>query len=205
MVLSGFWAFVAMSVVMEITPGPNMGYLAIVSLTRGRRAGMAAVAGTASGLLLIGVLGALGAAAIVAELPPLYQLLRWGGVAFLFWLAWDGWRSAEMDIACAPEYAHDGKYALRGLVTNLLNPKAFLFYVSVLPNFIDPAAHVVSSGLILTVMYVAIATAVHTAIVLAASSMRRFLDEPDIVRRISRALSLLLGVIALWLLWETRG
>lgn len=203
MISDGFWAFIALSVIMEITPGPNMGYLAIVSLTRGRQAGMAGVVGTAAGLLVVGMLGALGAAAIVAESPVLYQILRWGGVAFLFWLAWDGWRDAGVDIASAPAHM-DGKYALRGLVTNLLNPKAFLFYVSVLPNFIDPGSSIIVSGLTLTVIYVAIATAAHTTIVLAASSMRRFLNSPAVVRTISRGLSLLLIGIALWLLWETK-
>lgn len=205
MISGEFWTFIAMAVVMEITPGPNMGYLAIVSLTRGRRSGMAAVLGTAAGLLAIGVLGALGAAAAISESPFIYQILRWGGVAFLFWLAWDGWRNAGIDIASAPEHTQEGKYALRGLITNLLNPKAFLFYVSVLPNFIRPDSHVMTSGLTLTFIYVGIATIVHTMIVFAASSMRRFLDTPHIVQAVTRELSLLLVLIAFWLFWETKA
>lgn len=199
----GLWAFVLVAVVMEITPGPNMGYLAIVSLTRGRRAGLAAVNGTALGLLIVGILGAFGAAAAVSDSPVLYQMLRWGGVLFLLWLAWDGWRSSGGDIAATPDEGVDGRYALRGLITNLLNPKAFLFYISVLPNFFRPGANVVGNAVELTLIYVVIATIVHTSIVLAASSMGRFLQTPLIVSRVSKGLSLLLAVIAFWLLWET--
>lgn len=201
---NGIWTFILMSVVMEITPGPNMGYLAIVSLTRGYRAGLWAVVGTALGLLIIGILGAWGAAAIVNEIPLLYEALRWGGVLFLLWLAWDGWKTSAADIVATSGIGGEGRYALRGLITNLLNPKAFLFYVSVLPNFIRPGANIVSNALALTLIYVTIATVAHTSIVLAASSMRRFLDNPFVVRRVSRGLSLLLVVIAFWLLWETR-
>ncbi len=204
MVFAGLWAFVMMAIVMEITPGPNMGYLAVTTLSNGRRAGMAAVIGTALGLFLVGILGAFGLAAVIGKSVWLYQALRWGGVLFLFWLAWDGWRNAGLDITASPKDGQDRRYALRGLVTNLLNPKAFLFYVSVLPSFVDPGKDVVTGAVFLTIIYVAIATVVHSAIVVAASSMRRFLDTPALVRKISRALSLLLVGIAFWLLWETR-
>ena len=198
-----FWTFVLVAVVMEITPGPNMGYLAIVSLTHGQRAGLAAVVGTALGLLIVGVMAALGAAAVINDSTVLYQILRWGGVLFLLWLAWDGWRSSGSDIAATPDEGVDGRYALRGLITNLLNPKAFLFYISVLPNFFRQDTNVVASAIELTLIYVVIATIVHISIVVAASSMRRFLANPLVVQRVSRGLSLLLVVIAFWLLWQT--
>lgn len=193
-----------MAAVMEITPGPNMGYLAVTSLMRGRRAGMAAVVGTALGLLFVGIASALGMATVIAQSALLYQSLRWGGVLFLLWLAWDGWRTSSIDIAAAPEFMGDRRYAARGFVTNILNPKAFLFYVSVLPNFINTNANVMTGAMVLTIIYVVIATGVHTAIVTLASSMQRFMDNPALVQKITRGLSILLAVIALWLLWKTR-
>jgi threonine/homoserine/homoserine lactone efflux protein len=64
----------------KFTPGPNMATLAALTLERGRAAGFAAIAGVSFGLLIVGVLAALGLAAAISEIPALYQALRWGGV-----------------------------------------------------------------------------------------------------------------------------
>ena len=80
--------------VIELTPGPNMAWLAVLSATEGRRAGFAAVGGVATGLSLVGVAAALGLGAVIERSDILYGLLRWGGVGFLFYLAWEGWREA---------------------------------------------------------------------------------------------------------------
>ncbi len=177
-----------------------MAYLAVLSASEGRRAGFAATAGVALGLLLIGLASALGLAALVMAWPLAYETLRWCGVGYLLWLAWDGWRDAAAD------HPDDGSasYAVffqRGLVTNLLNPKAALFYVTVLPGFLDPAA--AQQAVFLTLVYVTIATAIHVAIVTMAGTARGFLTDPNRNRFVRRALSLLLAVIALWLAVST--
>ena len=88
-------AFALTSFLVELTPGPNMAYLALVAATEGRRPGYAAVAGVALGLAIVGLLAALGLATLIAASPLAYQALRWAGVAYLMWLAWEGWRGAE--------------------------------------------------------------------------------------------------------------
>ena len=135
-------AFALISLIIEITPGPNMTYLAALSLSSGMRAGFAAVAGIASGLAVYGIVAALGLAAVIDNSPLLYGILRWGGVAFLLWLAWEAWSSeretspdASGGIDTEPRVAFR-----RGLITNLLNPKAAVFYVAVLPEFTRPDA-----------------------------------------------------------------
>src|SRR3954447_6250557 len=74
--------------IVEITPGPNMAWLAALSLSRGWRIGLAAVAGVALGLSAYGIAAALGVAAVIENSAFLYEALRWGGVAYLLWLAW---------------------------------------------------------------------------------------------------------------------
>ncbi|MCB1435468.1 MAG: LysE family transporter, partial [Alphaproteobacteria bacterium] len=71
-------AFFAASIAIELTPGPNMAYLAILSAQSGRIAGYAAVAGVALGLLIIGLLAAYGVAALIEANHLIYQALRWG-------------------------------------------------------------------------------------------------------------------------------
>lgn len=80
---SALLAFALTCVVIEITPGPNMAWLAALSLSRGWRNGFAAVAGVALGLSVYGVLAAFGLAAVIESSTFLYESLRWGGVAYL--------------------------------------------------------------------------------------------------------------------------
>src|SRR5262245_30210344 len=112
-----------------------MTYLALVAARDGRRAGFATVAGVALGLAVVGAVAAFGVAGLVQSSRLLYEGLRWAGVLFLLYLAWEGW-TAGSDVA-AGHSGSEGRYFVRGLVTNLLNPKAAVFYVAVLPTFIQ--------------------------------------------------------------------
>lgn len=198
-------AFAATCLVIELTPGPNMGYLAILSAGEGRRAGFLATLGIALGLLIVGVASALGLTAIVTATPWLYEVLRWAGALYLVWLAWEGWRGAH---ETSPGTTRDGKdgaqYFVRGLVTNLLNPKAGLFYMSVMPAFMIADRPVITQAITLTIVYVSIATLIHTTIVLLADAARPWLEDETRSALVRRTLSALLFVIACWLLFATR-
>ena len=121
--------FALTALIIEITPGPNMAYLAALSLSNGRRTGFAAVAGIALGLMAYGAAAALGLAALVDASRWLYEALRWAGVFYLPWLAWQAWSSeSETSPATArAELNRPGVAFRRGLITNLLNPKAAIF------------------------------------------------------------------------------
>ncbi|MCX8508787.1 MAG: LysE family translocator, partial [Rhodobacteraceae bacterium] len=134
-----------------------------------------------------------------------YQGLRWGGVLYLLLLAWEGWRGEQPAICPATPGSHLGRFFRRGLITNLLNPKAAIFYIAVLPGFVRPEGAVLVETLTLSLVYVTVATLIHTAIVTAAGAARRLLLDPVRERRARRALSLALALIALWFAWKTRG
>lgn len=203
--LETIMAFAVTSTLIELTPGPNMIWLAIVAATEGRRPGYAAVAGVALGLSLVGLAAAFGLAAVISGSALLYQLLRWGGVVYLLWLAWDGWRGSATDEALAPPGSSNLLYFRRGLLTNLLNPKAAVFFIAVLPGFLPAGAVVLKETLALSMIYVAVATAIHAAIVTAAGAARYWLDDPVRERRLRRGLSLALTLVALWFAWKTRS
>jgi len=204
-VISGNWlTFVVTCFAIELTPGPNMAYLAVVSVDRGRRAGFAAVFGVAIGLLVVGFAAALGLAAIISNARWLYEALRWGGVIYLLWLAWEGWQGQENSPGKADLAALDSKFFFRGLITNLLNPKAGLFYIAILPTFADESRGLFGQTIMLSVVYVAIATLVHCAIVLLGDAARPWLDNPRRSSIIRRLFSILLVVIAVWLFLSTR-
>jgi threonine/homoserine/homoserine lactone efflux protein len=192
----GFLSFLVTCMAIELTPGPNMAYLAALSSLYGRRAGFSMVMGIAAGLCTLGFAAGLGAAALVMNNPMLYQSVRWAGVAYLLWLAWDSWRMSG-DIAHGTGDMQARSF-WRGFITNILNPKAMLFYVAVFPVFINSQSPVAEQGAVLVLAYVAIATTVHCAIVLLGDRAGAFLRDPA-VRQASRyAFSGVLLVIAAW-------
>lgn len=179
-----------------------MAWLAILAATEGRRPGFTAVAGVALGLSAVGLAAALGVAALVSASEPAYQALRWAGVLYLLWLAWDGWRGGEAGDH-APFGASMWRYFRRGLITNLLNPKAAAFYLTVLPTFLTAQGDALRETLVLTAVYVVVATGVHGAIVAAAGAARALFADPVAERRLRRVLSTMLALVALWFAWKT--
>jgi len=162
------------------------------------RTGFAAVAGIALGLAIYGLIAALGLAAVIDESPFLYGLLRWGGVIFLLWLAWESWVAGD---EASAEQIHERPWPAfrRGLITNLLNPKAAVFYIAMLPDFVRPeAGPVMRQTLILSIIYVTIATLIHAAIVAFAGSLQSTIVTANNRTGIRRAFALMLVGIAIW-------
>ncbi len=188
----GFAEFLIAAIVMEITPGPNMTWLALLSAREGRMAGLQALAGIATGLALLALVAASGAAALIAAWPPLYQLLRWGGVAFLLFLAWEAWVGEKEGAAQPDQHRH----FRRGLVVNLLNPKAAAVYVVMIPGFAGPGE--ITTQIIMTVIYLVIASLAHGLIVAFAGSFQKALADPRRELIVRRIFAILLAGVAVW-------
>lgn len=190
-------AFALTCLLVELTPGPNMTYLALVALREGRRAGYAAVAGVALGLALVGLAAGLGAAELIAASPMIYQAMKWAGVAYFAWLTWESWTDAGA--AAGEDPPPDGQLFRRGLVTNLLNPKAVIFYGAVLPAFFDPVQPVQHQALVLSAVYVLVATAVHAAIVTLAGALRPMLTDAGLMRMAGKVFAVPLAGVGIWI------
>lgn len=191
---------------IELTPGPNMGWLALVSLARGRAAGFAAVAGVTVGLAAWMLAAAFGLTQVLIVWPPIYQIIRWAGVLFLLWLAWEAWRG-DGDPAAADGVDHRSslRLFLRGMTGNLLNPKAALFYVALLPTFMRlDHGPPLTQALVLGGLHLLVAVVIHALIVLGAAGVRgpvmRRMQGP----RMRAAMALGIAAVALWMAWETR-
>lgn len=191
-------AFLLASLVIELTPGPNMAYLAGLAATRGLRTGLAAVAGVALGLAALGLLAAFGVATLVRGSPAVYEVLRWAGVAYLLWLAWATATSEDGAEEGASETDRARPAFRAGLITNLLNPKALIFYVAVLPTFSGGADATLAWVVALSGAYVAVATIVHTGVVVGASRLRPILDDAHKRQRARRIFAVALVGIAIW-------
>lgn len=199
-------AFISASILIELTPGPNMTFLALISASKGRRYGFATTVGVALGLLIIGFLAAAGVGTIVSQNPILFQILRWGGIVYLLYLSWEGWRDAsEKSQDEAPSISSDLTYFRHGLTVNLLNPKAALFYITVLPTFLSSREADWTEIYGLTLLYVSIATTVHLLIVIFAGTFHRLLEDPKTSLWVRRGLALALALTAIWFGWSTRA
>lgn len=194
------FAFIVVCTLIELTPGPNMAYLAMISAQHGRRAGLSMVAGIALGLSIVGLVTALGAGTVINSSNLMYETLRWAGIAYLLFLAWEGWQGTDKEKLQAPTVASGHLlFFQRGLITNLLNPKSFVFYVATLPTFIVDKSDAVIKGVLLTSIYVLIATAIHAGISLFSAKAGSFLSIRRREEYVRRALSLSLVIITVWL------
>jgi threonine/homoserine/homoserine lactone efflux protein len=196
------------ALLLELTPGPNMAYLATLSLTRGRVYGLAATAGVAFGLSVHAILTALGAGVLIQQFVLLYEILRWIGVAYLLFLAWEGWQTqAESSPGRADLRSTVSPLFLRGFLSNVFNPKSIIFFVSVVSRFVqtEPSALPIPIQMVvLGSLYVGIATTIHATIVMMVAQLKPwFVDgrRRDITRRV---LSVALALVAVWLAWTTR-
>lgn len=162
---------------MVLTPGPNMMYLVSRSLSQGWRAGMISLLGTVTGFLVYLTLANLGLAEVFRTARWLYWAVKLAGAAYLFYLAWKVLRPHGAAIFHTRELPRDPAARLfrMGLLTNLLNPKAAIMYLALIPQFIDPArGHVLAQGFMLGGIQISVSAAVNAAIVLAASAIATF-------------------------------
>lgn len=190
---------------VELTPGPNMGWLVTLTLAEGRRAGLGAITGIALGLAANAALSVLAASLILAQDGGLAQAMSVLAAAMMAWLAWEAWRDAgESSTTLAPR---DGgqRHALAGFVINLLNPKAALFFVTVMSQFIPGGRPSFVQGLAMAATSVAIATTIHLALVLGAEHVRRALMVESRARTVRRGLALAMLGVAAWFLAKAFG
>jgi threonine/homoserine/homoserine lactone efflux protein len=190
-------AFVLTSLIVELTPGPNMAYLAVLGASRGRLAGFSAVLGVALGLALLGIAAGLGAGSLILNNRVAYEVLRWAGALYLCWLAYDSWKGARQPVETAFLSQSLFVQFRRGFITNLLNPKTALFFIAVVPEFISgPSLRELAT---LVSIYVAIASIVHGLIVLLAGTLQTFLATPQRRETAGNIFAVVLFLVAVWL------
>ena len=170
--------FAALSFGLAATPGPNMLYLVSRALAQGTGAGMISLVGCQFGSLVIMLCAAAGLTAALFAVPYAWDILRLGGAAYLLFLAWQCVRPGGQPIFAVRAMPQEPAVRLFsvGFANAALNPKVALFYVAVLPPFIDPArGDVFTQGAILGAVQIAVAIVFDGALVMGAAGVARFL------------------------------
>ncbi|MDH6134473.1 threonine/homoserine/homoserine lactone efflux protein [Kitasatospora sp. MAA4] len=190
----------AVALGMVLTPGPNMMYLVSRSITQGRRAGAVSLAGVAVGFLVYLSAANLGLSVVFLAVPELYLAVKLSGAGYLAWLAWKALRPGGTSLFTPQQLKPDTSWTLfsMGLLTNLLNPKIAVMYLSLIPQFIDVrAGHVLLQGFVLGGVQIGVSLAVNLTLVLTAGTIAAFLtDRPGWIRAQRYLMGTVLGALA---------
>ncbi|HZH52142.1 MAG TPA: LysE family translocator [Microvirga sp.] len=175
---SSLMAFGLLALGMVLTPGPNMIYLISRSICQGRMAGLTSLGGVALGFVFYMLCAAFGITALLLAVPYAYDALRLGGALYLLYLAWQAIRPGGRSPFQVRDLPQDSprKLFMMGFVTNLLNPKIAVMYLSLLPQFIDPeGGSILGQSLALGLTQITISVTVNAGIAIAAGSIASFL------------------------------
>jgi threonine/homoserine/homoserine lactone efflux protein len=194
--------------VMVLTPGPNMVYCVSRSICQGRAAGMVSLCGVAVGFLVHMAAAAFGLTALFLAVPMAYDIVKFAGAAYLLWLAWSAVKPGGSSPFQTRELPPDSPATLfrMGFLTNVLNPKVAVFYMSLFPQFIHPEhGSVLLQSVLLGVVQIAISFSVNSMIVFSAARIAGFFARNQGWLRAQRYLmGSMLGALAVRLALEER-
>lgn len=173
---SRFLIFLAAAVLLAITPGPGILYVLARSLAGGRREGIHSSLGTFLGGLFHVFAAAAGLSAILAASAVAFHTVRLAGAAYLVWLGIRMIRTRNSQLPLHTEAPSQGAFR-QGVLTEVLNPKTALFFLSFIPQFVSPAlGHIFWQFIVLGVLSVALNTAADLVVVLLSSFLARKLQ-----------------------------
>jgi len=166
--------FAGAALLMVLTPGPNMIYVLSRSLCQGRKAGVISLFGVIAGFLVHMFAAAAGCTALFMRIPLAYGVLKWAGAAYLLYLAWQAVKPGARSPFEARDLPVDPprKLLWMGFLTNVLNPKIAMFYLSIFPQFVSPEhGSVFSQSIELGLTQICVSFTVNLGIALSAASL----------------------------------
>jgi threonine/homoserine/homoserine lactone efflux protein len=178
MTLHELWPFLAVSLLVIATPGPDTALTVRNTLLGGRRGGCCTALGVATGQALWALAASLGLVALLLASAPVFEAVRWFGAAYLVWLGgtslWHAWRGASPAAAGIARRQLPASAAFRqGLLSDLANPKMAVFFSSLLPQFADSFAGLAWHGLVFVGLTLAWLTAYACVLSRAGDFVRR--------------------------------
>ena len=200
-----FWAFLAASILISITPGAGAINTMSNGIRYGLRRSLPAILGLQVGLgLQILVVGA-GLGALLASSELAFMLIKWVGVAYLIYLGVSKWRERAVDIdAASPDSPRERAMSRfwKSVLVNVTNPKATIFMIALLPQFLDPALSRVTQFTVMGVTMIGIDILVMCGFATLATLIARWLRSPRQQRMLNRLFGGLFvfvaGLLATW-------
>ncbi|SFC05357.1 Threonine/homoserine/homoserine lactone efflux protein [Polaromonas sp. OV174] len=172
--------FALAALVLVLTPGPNMIYCISRTLCQGRSAGLISLVGVLLGFVVHLLAASFGLTALLLAVPLAFDTIKLAGAAYLLWLAWQAVKPGGLAPFAAQALPHDPprKLFLMGFMTNLLNPKVAMFYLSFFPQFLHPErGQLLLQSLQLGAVQITVSGVVNTLLILGAGSITAFLSR----------------------------
>ncbi|KYH05824.1 lysine transporter LysE [Chryseobacterium cucumeris] len=173
--------FILAALILVISPGPNMIYLISKSITQGKKSGFISLAGVVCGFLFHIIMVSFGLTAVLLAVPLAYTVLKTLGTIYLLYLAYQAIKPKSKNIFDVDKnVAHDSpkKLFTIGFLTNVLNPKVAVFYLSFFPQFIKPEyGSIFTQSLELGIIQVLISFSINFIIVLTAAKVAVFFSN----------------------------
>jgi threonine/homoserine/homoserine lactone efflux protein len=144
MTWSAYGSFLGFAVVLVLLPGPDFAVVTKNALAGGRRRGLACALGVACSNATQGTLAAAGLGVVIVRVEPLFETIKWAGIAYLGYLAVGALRSAVRGEYADATAAARGTGWWQGYLSNITNPKVLVFYLAVLPQFLGPHSPVLA-------------------------------------------------------------
>ncbi|MDL2407818.1 LysE family translocator [Rhizobium calliandrae] len=192
--------FAATVLPLICTPGPDMLFVASQSLSAGASAGLRSTAGVCIGYMAHSALVALGLAAIIAASPTLFAALRWLGVAYLVYLAFQLVKSSMKADGVTLSTGAPANQLQRGFLTALLNPKGMMIYFAILPQFMQREENIALQACVLSAIFIGLCGIVYTILSFVVAAVGTHASLSDRRRRwIERIAGGVMLVAAGWL------
>lgn len=198
-------AFVGVAAVLTILPGADMALVMRNVLALGRPKTMLTIAGIASGCVIHATASALGMSAILATSATAFTVMKTAGAAYLVWIGVQSFRARDTVTASSPSKATRGTAPFaQGFLTNVLNPKVAIFYLTFLPQFIAPGEPVLRRSLFLAAIHIAMGVAWLSAYAWFIERLGTVLARPNVKAWLERATGGLLIALGVRLAWDRR-
>ena len=171
--------FIITSLIVVLIPGTGVVYTVSTGLTQGKKASMYVALGCTLGIVPHLLATILGLAALMHTSAMAFQLLKWAGVVYLFYVAWGTWRDkSAFQLDDNPSRTHALGLISKAILMNVLNPKLTIFFLAFLPQFIPAnSTHVLAPMLLLSAIFMLMTLAVFVVYGLLAHTFRHFVVE----------------------------
>lgn len=190
--MSHYYLFAVTSIVAVAIPGPDFLLVFQTSLRKGKRAGVLSAMGIASGLCVHGLFATIGLSALLLKSARAFEIVKWAGALYLVFLAGqlirDLVRNRQTNVLSddlaseAAMHVPSHRYVMRGFLTNVLNIKAALFFVAIVPQFVRGNSHIGLQLAVLSAIQVSIALVWFTLLALAVNKLGIFLKRRVVQR-----------------------